>query len=857
MFKSLITLIKSRHGLAILAALCLATGNALGQLAQQDMVNGLSALADTRYSDAERSFIRYLAANQQTPVLCTNALNYLCMAVYKQKKYTEVIRLLEENADITCADTAGIFDYWRARSVLETGEISKAVDIIDNALAINKSDGIDVLRLYRLKGIALSRLTSSDAAENARAAFSNANIRASAKLEGPIKAFRIDNYLDWAESELHFGNTNEAERILSEQMEGVHSVTNSISAEKGAILYSKIILASGKNQDAIELLSKIAEDHDANSVNRADAIVALASISSDTNRLSHLYSVLLDLELSPALLAESKMRFGKELALKDDVFQQNKGVAILSSAIKANTTSPYAPDCQLVLANTCLLLGSNNVSAAEFKNYMEAFSGTRNKDFIAKKGYATALFAMNNFDESALLFTEAAALADSPLDKAVCLAQAADAYFNSSKFSRAAELYKQAAALALTTGNSTLPIRYRLKSANAIEQTGDLTTALNEFNDIASDFSAGDYIRKANLRKAFIYEQQDKKEEAEVAYSAVLNVETNDEISAIARLGRGRTRYRKFKFESAILDLGKVPESFTNEYNEASYLVILASYGLGQDEKAFNLAEDFIANRRDAKNMPEVMLWAAQYDFNRKNYKAAEKVFLEFAGKFPDHPIAQYALLWAADSAYKQSEFARANEILAKISKLNSNQQVIPEARLLQARSLRELTRYEDALSVLDELITDFPADDLVVNALMLKGETLFVIAGKEPEGVGYIKAEQVFSSALLRSDIKPDQAIECSFNSARCHEKAGEYKKAVDIYSSKVIDRYANYISSHIHLSSRSAEFFAKAAFNASALLENDGDIEGAVKILHHLATTSLPESEKASSEIRRLRTK
>lgn len=858
MLKTDITALKAvSAGIVLCLALFLCAEHADAQLAENDLIAGQSALADARYSDAEHSLVRYLAANHQNPVFCTNALNYLCMAVYKQKNFQNVLKLLDENADITGLDNTGTFEYWRARSILELGNIDEAVAIADNTVVNLKKDTIGAIRLYRLKGIALSRSLSPDAAEDARIAFSNANIRASSLTEDLANGFRLDNYLDWAESELKFGYKANAENILSDQQELSHSVSNSVSAQKGAIQYAKLLVSSGHTNEANTILSKIADDKNAHHANRAEAIVTIASICSDTNRLNTVYSVLCGLELSPAIIAEAKMRFGKEIALKDNDAFQLTGVKILSSSVKCNTTSPFARDCQLILANTWMRLGSNSLAAAEFKNYSDAFGGEKNKDFIAKKGCATALFSLKNYDEAALIFTEAAELAETTLESSKCLSMAADSYYNSSKFSRAAELYKQAAAKALVAENSELSLQCRIKSADAVEKTGDLNSALEEFKDIASDPKAGEYSRKANLRRAIIFEQQDYKEEAESTYSSVLENEQENQITVSARLGRGRTRYRRFKFESAIVDLKLIPQSYTNEADEAAYIIILANYGLGKDEDAYKLAQTYIFKRPFAKNLSDVMLWAAQYDFNRKNFSAAENAFLKFAEKFPENQITQYALLWAADSAFRQSEFARANDTLSKISKLRSDNQVLPEARLLQARSLRELTRYEDTLSVLDEIITEFPADDLVVTALILKGETLFVLAGKEPGDKGYITAEKAFSNALLRSDIKPDQVIECSFNSARCYEKAGNYKKAADIYLNGTIDRYAQYTLSHIQLSAKAAGFFAKAVFNAAILLENEGDIEGAINTLGHLSTTSLPESEKASSEIRRLRTK
>lgn len=857
MFKIQLKPFKATASRAILlSALLCGAQNASAQLAQDALSEGTSALANALYSDAEHCFVQYLSANQKNPAYCVEALSWLCMAVYKQGKYPDVLRLLDENADIIALDKAGIFDYWRARTLLEIGKNEESAEIIDNALARTNDSGIDTLRLYRLKGLVNARSDKPESLENARAAFSNANTRAASDNVYQTKMFRLDNLLDWAEAELKFGNKAEAEKILSEQRKLSNSVTNSISAEKGAIQLAKLLIESKHEKEADTILTGVTGNSLAHHANRAEAIIAIAKICSDTNRLDNLYSDLLTLELSPALLAEAKMRFGSELTFKENKEIKLRGVRILSSAVKCNTTSRFAPDCQLLLANTWMQLGSNSMAAAEFKNYTEAFSGEKSKDYIAKKGCATALFALGEYEESALSFSEAAPLAEAMPESAICLSLAADALYNASKYFRSAETYKQAAAMALAAGDRNLALTCRLKSADSVENTGNNQAALDEFNDIASDPEAGDFARKASYRKAIIYEQQNDNQSAELSYNNVLGNSTNDEYTVLARLGRGRTRYRMFNFKAAINDLKNFPEAYTNEADEAAYLLILSSYGLGQDESAATLASEFLAKRQSAKNLPDVMLWTAQYNFNRKNYPEAEKIFMDFVDKFPNNQMSIYALLWAANAAFKQSEFDKTNEILARISKLTSDQQIIPEARLLQAKALRELTRYEDSLSVLEEIITDYPADDLVVNALMLKGESLFALAAREPEGKGYLTAEQAFSNALLRSDIKPDQIIECSFQSARCFEKAGEFEKAVHIYCTKTIDKYAYFTLSNIKLSKRSAEFFSKAVFNAAALLEKAGNIDGAIKIFRHLETTSLDEREKASAEIRRLKT-
>lgn len=114
-------------------------------------------------------------------------------------------------------------------------------------------------------------------------------------------------------------------------------------------------------------------------------------------------------------------------------------------------------------------------------------------------------------------------------------------------------------------------------------------------------------------------------------------------------------------------------------------------------------------NYKSNVQVPSKMYENAYNDFLVSKYEIAIVGFKSFLKQYKDHDLAVQAQYYIAESLYSQSKYADAYEEYKKIEQLYPNSEFISSARLKMALCLELLNRKNDAIVVLQSILTDYP----------------------------------------------------------------------------------------------------------------------------------------------------
>jgi len=112
-----------------------------------------------------------------------------------------------------------------------------------------------------------------------------------------------------------------------------------------------------------------------------------------------------------------------------------------------------------------------------------------------------------------------------------------------------------------------------------------------------------------------------------------------------------------------------------------------------------------------SKNMqlPSKMYENAYNDFLLSKYEVAIVGFKSFLKQYKDHDLAEQAQYYIGESLYSQEKYSEAYEEYKKVEEEYSKSKLVPAARLKMALCLELLNRKNDAVIILQTILTDYP----------------------------------------------------------------------------------------------------------------------------------------------------
>ena len=793
-----------------------------------------SALADGMYPSAKQHLVKYLALNQSksTSPEYRHALSLFCQTLAGLRHYNEISSFLDRNHDIIDTGDKRVFDYWRAYSLLETGNPTNALKLIDPDLgmAVKTNDTANLL-LVRLAADVYSRL-------------------------------------DTPESRVR------AEELINHYLLNAPQTDPALQLSGAKFLQARLMARGGRQDRAMAAFKAIADDASVDTFIRAGSIREYVRLCETNAPVTIEYANrLARLPLGKAA-SDYVIPCGRILASRRDTAED--GARYLAKAVRENPASPLAPDAQLAIAEAWLSAGSNTIAATEFKNYLETYASTREETSRATAGRAESLYRLGEFREAATLFQKAA---DTPSDlaRSALDMRAADALYADAKYEAAAALYgdiwKRAHRAngfgngdrflnslfpeAAEKGVGFIQDRAEFMEADSLEQYGKVEEALQCFDSIASAMTTGHktpFSEKALYRAALLRERKGGPgtDKAIENYSDLIPATSNAQLRCRALTGRGRCYYRHKSLQRAIEDLAKAEKGGYDFCDEATMYHVYALYGLGQDNRALELAKAFVERDSASPVRQTLAFWLAQYYYNAMDFKESSRCFAEFAEKWPDDTRAPLALLWSAKADLRQSENQSALDTLAMLGSKYGESEVMPEARYTQAKALCNLARFEEAVTLIDNSTTKFPESPFTTRALILKGDAIFSLFGATKSVYSITNALSAYDIASGRADATAETRLECYYKKGRCLEKGGDAESVAKYYYDNVIEPFYNLGGSDV--TPKCVAFFEKAAFACARLYEQAGAPGTALSILRRMTEFGTPERAQAEREIARI---
>ncbi|MEG2062297.1 MAG: tetratricopeptide repeat protein [Kiritimatiellia bacterium] len=456
-----------------------------------------------------------------------------------------------------------------------------------------------------------------------------------------------------------------------------------------------------------------------------------------------------------------------------------EGLSLLGDAVRLNPSAPEAPAIQLSIAETLQSLKETDAALLAYNRYLESYDDARFRIRV-RRGRGRALLAAKRPEEALVAFEEAAELAKESVEAPTLLAEAAAAAYTAKRYAKAATLYRKVAQTDKTP--ATL-----LRLAQSCEAAGEMEEAKKWYGTVRDQATENEAERcVAVLHLGALLSAEGKADDAIQEYSRSLSFVKDTDRQAQLRLERGRAYHALGQLTAAKEDFAtaaSIPN--TRIAAEAKFFLVLSLYGLGEDDHARTLAEEYATLYPESERIPDILLWLAKSDFNRGEYGAAEKGFGSFAERWPKDPRLSQALLLAARSAYQEQEYTRTVEWIGRLAKDLPQTERLADARFLQCEALMELARYGEARDLLDALIRRSPNAPWLGEAYGRKADCLFITATDDPSR--YPLALEAYREAITRLEDDPNVCLMYLYKIGRILEKQNLRDEAAEQYTKLV----------------------------------------------------------------------
>ncbi len=313
-----------------------------------------------------------------------------------------------------------------------------------------------------------------------------------------------------------------------------------------------------------------------------------------------------------------------------------------------------------------------------------------------------------------------------------------------------------------------------------------------------------------------------------------------------ARLALAEWKYLQLDREGARAELRQVSSTTVETASRASALsVFLLDDGSPDSEPLIlETATDFLSNHPDDPLRADVLLKLGEVYFRRGNYLSAQSNLEQAAMARPGSPLAEKAQFLAAQAASRLLSEAGTEQALEHYNDVaQASGPLAFRARLAQALLLNALNRPQEAIPVLDSIVSSNADESLRFAALIEKGDTYFLLGNSDPSS--YKEAIAAWRLAA-EPNVPPRWRNQALVKIGAASEKLGELPAALASYHS---------VLSAKNETEPEYFWFYKAGFDAARILEDQNKAAEAIEIYERLAATEGPRAEEARQRINRLR--
>lgn len=439
----------------------------------------------------------------------------------------------------------------------------------------------------------------------------------------------------------------------------------------------------------------------------------------------------------------------------------------------------------------------------------------------------------------------------------------AEAYLDRGRCAEAAEAYRDALDI--------WPAAAKIPEVNegrgwALRRLGRSEDALAAFAR-AEECAADDEGRATSLlAQGDVLSEAGRGAEALAKYRLVLEkypkTAAGEKLKELVKLreleAHGRELFKAYRFDEAMTVFANLVALDPTRQPRAEYFRVLCLYGLGRDGEASELAGRLARECPDGAIRAEATLWLAKLSYNRGMWRPAREYFAAYATNSLAKPSkAAAALLWAARAAFADNDFPLAVQTVTTLAERFPGASELPAAYLVQGEALIELSRFDEAVLVLERAaLVEGASAESRLRAQLMRADALFAMGADNP--VRYHEALDTYRAVLLGESMTPGLRLSVSFKIGRTFEKLKKTEDAVNQYYTEVVLAYRNASASdRAEFDDEARAAFVRAAFRLADEYESRGRDLQAMNILELVVRSDVPAAEEARKRIDRLQTK
>ncbi len=265
------------------------------------------------------------------------------------------------------------------------------------------------------------------------------------------------------------------------------------------------------------------------------------------------------------------------------------------------------------------------------------------------------------------------------------------------------------------------------------------------------------------------------------------------------------------------------------------------------DEPSIARARDFIAKYPKSAVLDEVRMKLGEIFFRHDDYLNAQEQFEKIANERPDSAHATAALFLAGQCSMKllsPESLNHALDLFGRVAERRGPMEI--HARLHQALVKTKLGAPEDAVKIYDSIITAQPPAELELRLAALTGKADNLVAMGRADVKNFASALTTYDQVIATAGASPTWKNQAAYKKAKTLEQQSQPDAALDVFYN---------ILKGAATGPRETFWFAKAGFDAAALVESRQQWKSAVGIYEKMAAIPGPHVEQAKQRVRRLR--
>ena len=831
---------------ALLAALLAAC---VLQAAPDDLAVARRALGDGLWQVAVRHARAAAGGTTDAGTLRTARLVEL-EALAGAAQPADILARLEDWKDV--ADDA--FRYWRAWALERQNKLAEARDLLKAPFGQPAYAALALRLSARIETAAGDAATASRRFAEASAALASNAVQ------------RVENATEWARALRTFGKPAEALAVLQKERAAEASGTVGDAAR---LLSAELLSETGASAQARPILEKLV----AGSTNTEERTYVLAACALSerlhaegaTNLALRVASNAVARAVQPDLACRAGYALGFELLA--DPSTRTSAVALVTSLVRRHPDDPQSGAAQRRLADGLLAAGDATGALREYDVLLQSYP-SHALDAHVLEGRGWAFLRLGRRAEAVGQFARAVQVTTNEEVKARCAFKQAESLVADGRLEEAAAVY-----------GAVTHARFReqalFRRADALSRAKQTAAAIEIFSALFRE--GGETSVEAGIRVAAGELALGRLDRAGAAYDAVLDEKAprrpTPEQRGAALAGRGRARYRDYRFADAARDFAEVARLLPARRDEMGFLSVLCLYGDGKDEAARAAGRKLLETVSEGPLKGDLLMWLAKYDAGRREWTAAIRGFEACAADAHVGDAQRIeALVRGIRCASAMRDYPKAVELAGRVATnevavaamktARPESAHVAEALLVQGEALVELGRFKDAVQVLERAGRVPAPQALLRRAGLVRADCLFAMGADDSSR--YLAAFEAYRTLLQDEDLPGSLRIAAAFKAGRALEKLDRQEDAVDQFYTNVVMDYWNAVNPASPDTSRRHWFDgnARAVFARTAFILSDYYIarrqpQQAEKMLSYIVSAKVPGADEAKRRIARLREK